>query len=488
MMLLAGLMLPWAVAFFAIGWCWPEARRLRAHLLFKLSLSAGLGIGLSSCSYFLWAVLLSPGRPGFVVAESALYIVMLIGLVVVSARQHQPPPKNQAPADLSIRWQRLVWLGFVATVVVGLVAAATWMVLRPYGEWDAFAIWNFHARFIYRADAHWTDYLTYDTYGHADYPLLLSGSVARLWTYAGREGTFEPRLLAALLLLATCGLLGSVLANLRSHTQGMLAVMVLAGTSLFIEKGAAQCADVPIGFFFLATGVLLFLFDQPGRRLHLAALAGAAAGFAAWTKNEGVLWILAMLVARFIVVLRTHGLRAWLRELGVFALGMAPGLCCLVYLKLRLAPTNDLIAGQGLGPTLERMFSPGRYLQIAGAYLGYALLIGPATIVILAVYAFLVGKGPNREHRAGLVSLVIMLGLMLAGYAVVFLTTPHDLPWHLGALDRLLLQLWPVGLFAFFLWVRTPEELFKTGERGHRAKPNPPAPSLIMEGGKEATL
>jgi hypothetical protein len=431
-----------------------------------LSLSAGLGVGLSSCSYFLWAVVFSPGRPGFVVAESAFYAVLLTALMVMSTLHKRPRQRTQSATDLPMRWWRLVWFGFGVTVVVGLVAALTWMVLRPYGEWDAFAIWNFHARFIYRAGPHWTDYLTYDTYGHADYPLMLSGSVARLWTYAGGESTLEPRVLDALFLVATCGLLGSALAILRSRTQGLLAVMVLASTSLFVEKGASQCADVPIGFFFLATGVLLLLFDQSGRRLHLAALAGAATGFAAWTKNEGTLWLLAILLARFCVVPRKVGLRAWLRELGMFTLGAAPGLCCLIYLKLRLAPTNDLIAGQGLGPTLERLLSPGRYLQITGAYLGHALLIGPATIIVLAVYAYLVGKAPRNEHAAGLASMVIALGLTLAGHAVVFLTTPHDLLWHLGALDRLLLQLWPPALFALFMWMATPEEMLKRGERG----------------------
>ncbi len=407
----------------------------------------------------------SPGGRGFVFVDLALLGVLLITFLEVSARQPKPPQEILSSVVLPIRWRRLVWFGFAWIILVGLIAAVTWMVLRPFGEWDAFAIWNFHARFIYRAGPHWTDYLTYDTYGHADYPLMLSGSVARLWTYAGAESTLEPRMLSAVFLLATCGLLGSALAILRSRTQGMLAVMVLAGTSLFIEKGAAQCADVPIGFFFLATGVLLLMFDRSNRRLHLAALAGVAASLAVWTKNEGALWVLAVLLARFIIVPRALGWRAWLSELAMLTLGLAPGLCCLVYLKLRLAPNNDLVAGQGLGSTLERLLSPGRYLQIAGAYLGYALLIGPATIVVLAVYACLVGRAPGNEHAVGLRTMVIALGLMLTGYAVVFLTTPHDLPWHLGALDRLLLQLWPLALFALFTWVATPEEMFKHGQR-----------------------
>jgi hypothetical protein len=51
------------------------------------------------------------------------------------------------------------------------------------------------------------------------------------------------------------------------------------------------------------------------------------------------------------------------------------------------------------------------------------------------------------------------LGLTLAGYAFVYLTTPQDLAWHLRtSLHRLLLQLWPSALFVFFLLVKTPEQ------------------------------
>ena len=48
----------------------------------------------------------------------------------------------------------------------------------------------------------------------------------------------------------------------------------------------------------------------------------------------------------------------------------------------------------------------------------------------------------------------MVLLLMLVGYAFVYLTTPQGLAWHLDAsVHRLLMQLWPTGLLAFFLAV-----------------------------------
>jgi hypothetical protein len=54
---------------------------------------------------------------------------------------------------------------------------------------------------------------------------------------------------------------------------------------------------------------------------------------------------------------------------------------------------------------------------------------------------------------------ILVLALMLAGYVLVYVVTPLDLPWHLQwSLPRLILQLWPLAVFAFFLGTATPEE------------------------------
>ena len=45
-----------------------------------------------------------------------------------------------------------------------------------------------------------------------------------------------------------------------------------------------------------------------------------------------------------------------------------------------------------------------------------------------------------------------ILGLMLASYYVVYVTTPFDIAWHVTtSVDRLLVQLWPGLVLAVFL-------------------------------------
>ena len=107
---------------------------------------------------------------------------------------------------------------------------------------------------------------------------------------------------------AAVGLLAAGVCRLRSRNQGLLAGAVLLGTKAFVMLGAAQYADVPLAFFILATVLLLGLDDaaeqsSPG----LVLLAGFCAGLAAWTKNEGLLFLVVMLAARCLVAWRQNG-------------------------------------------------------------------------------------------------------------------------------------------------------------------------------------
>jgi hypothetical protein len=143
---------------------------------------------------------------------------------------------------------------------------------------------------------------------------------------------------------------------------------------------------------------------------------------------------------------------------------------CLIYFKLRLAPANDLIAGQNRADTLERLLSLSRYGLIGGNFLRYLLLIGPGTVAVLALYSRLMRRelpASDKPHGSGN---VLVLALMLCGYALVFLTTPVELDVHLSVLERLFMHLWPLALFAFFVGIATPEELIAAGSAHYEEK------------------
>jgi len=98
-------------------------------------------------------------------------------------------------------------------------------------------------------------------------------------------------------------LIWAALSILRGRNQGYLGGLVLMGSPFFIVLGASQFADIPLAFFFLLTFVFIFFhnrFSEDERGLLI--LAGLTAGLSAWTKNEGLLFLILVVLTRFIMI------------------------------------------------------------------------------------------------------------------------------------------------------------------------------------------
>jgi 4-amino-4-deoxy-L-arabinose transferase-like glycosyltransferase len=255
----------------------------------------------------------------------------------------------------------------------------------------------------------------------------------------------------------------AALAALRSASQGLVAGLVLLSTPFFIVHGASFYGDVPIGLFLLATFVCLALDGRHGEvTRRFAVLAGAAAGLAMWTKNEGVTFVPAI-GAGLLVSGLLSGWPTARRRLAGFGLGLVPMLLVVASFKLRLAPRNDLLATLGIERTIDWLTDPRRYyltlrefITHIGAF-GYNGF-GSATWLLLA-YLLAMGMGRRELDRIWTRTAAVALVLMLAVDYIVFVAMAYDLPRLLNSsVDRLLLQLWPSALFLLFMVVRTPEE------------------------------
>jgi hypothetical protein len=322
------LILPVGLGFILVRLLWPRNRPL--GWVMHAALSVGFGCGAGSAWLFIW--LLATGRPSrLAVLIEAVAIFLLAWLAFF--RRRGPGPGSPAgsvkpgPSRLLISGACLVTL--LAAGVLALRVGWT-----PHGDRDAWGSWNMKARMIYLAGENWRDVFSSHLPDEVpDHPLLLPLSVTGLWLEIGSIPPMAPALLAVAFTFATVMLLGSGLSVLRDRSQGWLAATLLAATPSFLILGTAQYADVVIEFFFLATLVLLAMHErEPNSRLLV--LAGLAAGFAAWTKNEGVVFLIVTGTA----VTLASGLRGW-RWRGViwFAAGAALPVMMVVYLKRFLA-------------------------------------------------------------------------------------------------------------------------------------------------------
>ena len=441
----------------------------------RFFLCLGVALGISSCTYFLWLTRLVPGLPGLFFTEVVVFsFLCAIMLWFQESRQAiftllpggaTPSTRRAVPRDERVPVSLLLCFG----LVLFLAVCAIFLVLanKPHGSGDSYAIWNLRARFLFRGGDRWTDgFSPLLAWSHPDYPLLIPGAVARWWTYMGFETIKVPQFISLFFTLATAGLLISSLSVLRSVRQGLVAGLFLFSTDYFMRLGASQYADVPIGFFMLATVVAFSFRDSDGERsLMVYSLAGITAGLAAWTKNEGALFVLAVLAARIVsaILVRTEDWKGWIKETAFFVAGLAPILAVLVFFKLRYAPPNDLFQDRQAGVMLARMTDVLRYVTIGKAFLSEIVRWGNGLFPILLVYVFFSGVKHDSRNSRLVATCLVILAFMLCGYFMVYVRTPNDLAWHLGtSLRRLLLQLWPTFLLAVFLVVTPLEGLRRT--------------------------
>ncbi|MEK6288863.1 MAG: glycosyltransferase family 39 protein [Acidobacteriota bacterium] len=438
--------------------------------MIKIFFAIGIGLGVFSCFFFIWLLIFGPASSGLIPSLIALLILMAAILIYrIRKLNHFPALEISSDSFPKPKFHRILAILFFAALAFGLASFTFTSIKKPHGDWDAWAIWNLRARFLFRGGDQWTTAFSgLLEKSRPDYPLLIPGTIAGLWTSIGNDTVLIPVLLSMLFTLATVGLTVSSLYVLRGKSQAYLAGLILVGTPFLITHGASQYADVPVGFFFLATLVLLTLQDKLSKNNNnLLVLAGITAGLSAWTKNEGLIFIAAIAISRFITIARVNGLKFYLRQMLAFGLGVAPTLIILIYFKTRLAPRNYLIS-QGLETTLHKLMDVSRHLQVWNAFARQMTDFGGWAVsipLLLIFYILLSGIRIEQREKLSTLASLITVGLMILAYALTFVVTPFDISWQLGtSLSRLLLQLWPSLIFVYFLIARTIEQAVAENE------------------------
>ena len=455
MILAVTLAFAWLTGFCVVRLLMPAPVRLSLHNVLLFSLGAGVGMGIASCLYFLSLVLFGGKLVPLVSLEAGVLVVVLALNVILKRRSNE---LDWAPGPEVPRYLVALFLFAVAISVTMFILSA---INKPHGEWDAWSIWNLRARFLERAGDAWrATFSNQVPWTHPDYPLLLPGIVALSWKLMGAELTAAPIGIAFLFTFAGAGLLVSTVGILRGKAQAMVAGILLLGTVAFIEVGGTQYADIPLSFFMLAALALLCLADRfPENRAYLV-LAGFTAGLAAWTKNEGLLFVVALILARLIAMFR-YGSRPLLGpQLLRFAAGLAPPLAIVAFFKLTLAPPNDLMS-QKLGDIAANAAVFARWMMtiegfVKDLYIFSRFLI--PIVLVLAVYWFLVRTHVEERDRVSVGTVALAVGLMLAGDCLVYVLLSRDIVLQINStMDRIHLQVWPAALLAFFLAMSPPQ-------------------------------
>jgi hypothetical protein len=380
----------------------------------RIAALAGAAAGICSSFFFLsLAIGAGPYVP----------LILSIGCCVALWMWYRPP--SPVASAKPHPWLLIAFFVVLAASMTAFIYIAT---KQPHGYREAYSIWNLHARFLERGGgAHWTALFskTLD-WSHPDYPLLIPALVAQFWALIQTETVIVPIVVAFFFTFGTVAILIGAIRQFRGWNQALIAGTFLLGSAELIEQGVVQYADVPLAFYMVAALALLAVEDAQS-----TTLAGAMAGFAAWTKNEGLLFIV-LLAAALLIVKRRIPVQ--------FAIGLAPVLAVVAFFKLRYAPLL-------LNP---EAFDFGRVVTVLQGFVVSAFELGtfliPA-IILLAVYAWLVGPKIQPEHRTSVTIIATTLALMLLGDIVIYVLFAAD-PAHPEAPY---IQLFPSALLGFFM-------------------------------------
>jgi hypothetical protein len=427
--------------------------------------SLGIGLGLGLCGVLTFASLVLTSR------VTLVFEVMLLALVMVWTLKRRELPSTPVAREVWSPPTRALLAVALLPLTICLVALAIQLPQHEYGGWDAWDFWNMRARYFARGGEHWWRTFTQiNWWSHPEYPVLLPAMVARGFGIVGGEPASVPMTIAAVFTLATVVLLFFGVAILRGTTQGLLAALMLLVTPFFLFHGSAQYADVPLSFFFLATFVALAVHDHlASGKGALLALAGCFAGLASFTKNEGMLFLACLVIARLGLVWRTRGRRELTRQAAWFCAGAAPMVAVVVFFKAvySVMPDNaEFYAGRWQDWNHSVTQHVWMQLTRGQRYVGFfeswwANLTSfderPVPIFyVLVAYALLVGLESQRPRRV-LHTLWLTLLLQLIGVSALFLWwSTYEIHEHMDATNRLLLQALPTVLFGLFCALRTP--------------------------------
>lgn len=416
----------------AVVWKYSGIRALTprwAAMLVMAGAGTALGIGLGSSAFVPIATLVPSAWTASLVVEAGVLAWCIYSIARESA---QAPP---APSRWNA-WTLAAGAGLAITIVIATMAINEGWGNNPQGNWDAWSIWNLRARFLAApgmAARAWSEQLG-ET--HPEYPLLLSGAIARCWLAGSNTGAGVPMAIGYLMFLAMVSAVAGAVAILRGATSGLLAGAVVVGTPALLAEVPAQYADVPLAAY-LACALVLML-------LHRPLWAGLLAGLAAWTKDEGVLFCVVMLAAA--AIFRRF-------DLPRLALGMLPVGLLTIGFKLLVAPRVTGLLG---GSLASRLVDANRYSVLLSGLGRDLVALGTGwyhPAIPLAVYSAGTGiaRGPASEVWF---STAVAAGT-LAGYCGVVIATSAEIQWQVDtAVRRLLVQWWPLAVIAVAMWQR----------------------------------
>ncbi len=378
-----------------------------------------------------------PWAPAIVAAAAAAAALLQRRRRRSRHAQHQAgsPPREQR------RWVTAFFVFVLAAAVFGVGAQAYRSPMFGDGRY----IWAFKAKVMFsdgRLDrGTFTDLARY-RHTALDHPLALPATEALLYYVLGYIDERVAKLIGVIYLAGIGAVLASYLRRRMAWPWALAVSIVVCPVPMLAFYAGAGGADVPLAFHFLAAGVLLADYAEAGRAED-GIMSALLFGTGGTVKSEGLTMAVAGAFALAILWRLRRGTAAQaLAGVGALVLSVLPW----VALRAAWGVPSAMIEGmhvRGFWQLYVRMDAIGQ--AVWERFTTWESWEAAWLAVLAGLLVWALARG--RPRRLGY--LWALLAWQLAVDVSVYLMNPYEIHWTLAAsLDRLLLQLMPLGMVA----------------------------------------
>lgn len=385
----------------------------------------------------------------------SIYLVITVLVLVVFIYMRESNPGLGSSTNTSKRWvsgSLKIWLPGVILLVL-MIAAAYFAVLRSYSSWDAAGIWGVKGLAIamegdVRAAREWGSH-------GLRYPLNIPLQIS-IFTVVGNSSIEHSKLIFPVYYGSLIVTVYAFLSLRAAWLKSLAGSLLVASVPIIFEHGTIAYANLPFTTYILL-GCLSLLSAKRSSSRFEETTGGVFFGLAAWSRPEGFL-----IVASSLLVL---GFSHWLLkgQKIITSNAILPFLfVSLVWQVFSFSmsssslPSDTLVqAIQGWGGfdlNLDAIYWTFRY---AVGSLADPMVWGGLGYAALLLFVFNLGKISKAEHEIALNLTAIAAGIGFSVFVYYYLVSySQDVQYLLGtSVDRIFMPVWILGFVAgFLLW------------------------------------
>ncbi|HNP20164.1 MAG TPA: hypothetical protein PKL31_17120 [Fulvivirga sp.] len=323
-------------------------------------------------------------------------------------------------------------------------------IFHPYGNWDAWMIWN--TKGIHLAEGGLSWYLNDSVHSltHTGYPLLLPSILANCWVIAKNTTTAVPVTVSLLFTLLATGVVSICITEWKGIFLGYVALVAMIITPHFFLEGQSQYADIPLSSFIVSAVVLTILNQRLfAGGFHISyLLVGVFLGFTLLLKNEGALITMCFLVASFLAVV----FEKWnWKNLLMIVFGVLPFGVMLFHYKSQVPSQDHLQAIIWDFRLFDQAMS--NLPLIAGYYLKNLIKVSEAIILLMFVIVLKPINVGIYSERSSRFVFIFILGV-LTGYTTIYFIVSNPEFLLSTSSMRLLMHIFPTLILFVMLNLR----------------------------------